>query len=124
MYTSRICISPSDFQAVEAAWRAVHFLVWRLGTDTELKLYLLDISKAELAADLTATEGLPLHVYRDQGESKIKPCADVVLTEQAAEIILDNDLMPLLSFRNQDSVRLARFQSLADPLTHLAGRWG
>lgn len=69
-------------------------------------------------------EGLPLHIYKEQGESKIKPCAEVVLTERAAEIILDNGLMPLLSFRNQDTVRLARFQSLADPLTPLTGRWG
>jgi type VI secretion system protein ImpC len=69
-------------------------------------------------------EGLPLHIYKEQGESKVKPCAEVVLTERAAEIILDNGLMPLLSFRNQDTIRLARFQSLADPLTHLAGRWG
>ena len=69
-------------------------------------------------------DGLPLHVYKEQGESRVKPCAEVVLTERAAEIILDNGLMPLLSFRKQDSVRLARFQSLADPLTHLAGRWG
>ena len=69
-------------------------------------------------------EGLPLHVYKKQGESKIKPCAEVVLTERAAEIILDKALMPLLSFRNQDTVRLARFQSLADPLSPLGGRWG
>lgn len=286
-----------DFQAVEAAWRAVHFLVSRLETDTQLRLYLLDISKAELSADLNGTEdlratgtyrllveqtvetpgaepwavlagnyafdgthedaqllgrmakiagmagapfvsaahahllgceslaetpdpddwqqlaneeggeawealrrlpeaiyvglalprfmlrlpygeetdpaeqfgfeemtpqidhehylwsnpafacvylvaeafgrygwdlrpgvvqdigGLPLHVYREQGESKIKPCAEVVLTERAAELILEKGFMPLLSFRNQDVVRLARFQSIADPLTHLMGRW-
>ena len=69
-------------------------------------------------------EGLPLHIYKEEDESRIKPCAEVVLTERAAELILDNGLMPLLSFRNQDTIRLARFQSLADPLTPLAGRWG
>ena len=69
-------------------------------------------------------EGLPMHIYKEQSESKIKPCAEVVLTERAAEIILDKGLMPLLSFLNQDTIRLARFQSLAEPLTHLAGRWG
>lgn len=68
-------------------------------------------------------EGLPLHVYKEQGESRIKPCAEVVLTERAAEAILDKGFMPLLSFKNQDTVRLARFQSVADPSTHLAGRW-
>ena len=67
--------------------------------------------------------GLPLHVFRSQGESRTKPCAEVLLTERAAEIILDRGLVPLLSFRDQDTVRVARFQSLADPLRQLAGRW-
>ena len=69
-------------------------------------------------------EGLPLHVYKEQGESKIKPCAEVVFTERALEKILDLGLMPLLSFKNKDTIRLARFQSSAEPLTRLAGRWG
>jgi len=68
-------------------------------------------------------EGLPLCIYKEKGESRIKPCAEVVLTERAAETILNKGLMPLLCFRNQDIVRFARFQSIADPLTRLAGRW-
>ena len=68
-------------------------------------------------------EGLPLYIYKEEGESRVKPCAEVVLTERAAEIILDKGLMPLLCFRNQDIIRLARFQSIADPLTSMAGRW-
>jgi type VI secretion system protein ImpC len=67
--------------------------------------------------------GLPLHVYKDQGESRVKPCAETVLTQRAAEAILDHGLMPLLSFLHQDNVRLARFQSLADPPSPLLGRW-
>ena len=31
--------------------------------------------------------------------------------------------LPLLPLRDQDVVRLARFQSIADPLAPLAGRW-
>ncbi|MBW1745110.1 MAG: type VI secretion system contractile sheath large subunit [Deltaproteobacteria bacterium] len=68
-------------------------------------------------------EGLPLYIYKEEGKSRVKPCAEVVLTERAAETILDKGLMPLLSFRNQDIIRLARFQSIADPLTCLVGRW-
>jgi type VI secretion system protein ImpC len=68
-------------------------------------------------------EGLPLYIFKEGGESRIKPCAEVVLTERAAEMILDKGIMPLLSFRNQDIIRLARFQSIADPLTSMAGRW-
>lgn len=69
-------------------------------------------------------EGMPLHVYKEQGESVVKPCAEIVLTEKAAEKILDKGLLLLLSYRNQDVIRLARFQSLADPLVNLAGKWG
>ncbi|MEW6600236.1 MAG: type VI secretion system contractile sheath large subunit [Nitrospirota bacterium] len=69
-------------------------------------------------------EDLPLHLYKDKGETRTKPCAEVVFTEEAAEIILEKGIMPLLSFKNQDRVRLARFQSLADPPANLAGRWG
>jgi type VI secretion system protein ImpC len=68
-------------------------------------------------------EGLPLHVYEEQGESQVKPCAETLLTLRAAEIILKRGLMPLLSFKGTDAIRLAMFQSLADPVTSLSGRW-
>jgi type VI secretion system protein ImpC len=69
-------------------------------------------------------DNLPLHVYREAGEPCIKPCAEALLTERAAEIIMNAGFMPLLSFREQDRIRLARFQSLTQPPTRLAGRWG
>lgn len=75
------------------------------------------------AGDVLEIEGLSLHVYEAMGESQVKPCAEVVLTERAAEKILDEGVMPLLSFRGGDNVRLARFQSLSDPLKPLSGRW-
>lgn len=68
-------------------------------------------------------DGLPIYVYEHGGERQVKPCAEVVLTLRAAEIVLDHGLMPLLSLRDRDVVRLARFQSIRDPLTPLAGRW-
>ncbi|HEX8098274.1 MAG TPA: type VI secretion system contractile sheath large subunit, partial [Pyrinomonadaceae bacterium] len=69
---------------------------------------------------LQEIEGLPLHVYEEDGESRAKPCAEVLLTVRAAEVILDLGLMPLLSIRESDTVRLAMFQSLAR--TSLGGR--
>ncbi|MFZ2896568.1 MAG: type VI secretion system contractile sheath large subunit, partial [Saprospiraceae bacterium] len=68
-------------------------------------------------------EGLPLHVYKYKDESLTKPCAEVVFTEQAVEIIMDKGIMPLLSYKNQDTIRIARFQSLAYPSTNLFARW-
>lgn len=68
-------------------------------------------------------DGLPLHVFRHEGEATTLPCAEALLTERAVDAILGQGIMPLLSFRNQDTIRLARFQSIADPLTRLAGPW-
>ena len=69
-------------------------------------------------------EGLPLHVFEEEGERRVKPCAETLLTERAAERILDSGLMPLLSIRGRDTVRLARFQSIRNPPAPLSGRWG
>ncbi|MCP4622755.1 MAG: hypothetical protein GY850_04390 [bacterium] len=69
-------------------------------------------------------DNLPLHTYREAGQTLVKPCAEALLTERSAEIIMRSGLMPLLSFRERDMIRLARFQSLALPPTRLAGRWG
>lgn len=46
------------FQAMEALWRGLYFLARRLDTDTQLKLFLIDVSRAELAADLLGAEDL------------------------------------------------------------------
>ncbi len=68
-------------------------------------------------------DDLPLHVYSDQGSSVVKPCAEVLLSEKAAEAILDAGIMPLATLKDTDTARLVRFQSLAEPLRPLAGRW-
>jgi type VI secretion system protein ImpC len=68
-------------------------------------------------------DGLPLHVYKQDGEAKVKPCAEVLMTEQGAEALLENGIMPLASLRERDTIRLIRFQSIADPPAPLAGRW-
>jgi type VI secretion system protein ImpC len=71
--------------------------------------------------DLT---GLPLHLRRRQGETEATPCAETWLTEDAAQRLLDEGLIPLASVKGQDTVHLIRFQSVADPLAPLAGAWG
>ena len=54
----RALLHAEAFQQLEAAWRAVFLLVRNLETSSQLKLYLLDVSKQELAADLGASENL------------------------------------------------------------------
>jgi type VI secretion system protein ImpC len=68
-------------------------------------------------------EGLPIHIYRSDGETQTKPCTEVVLTENLSEQLLEQGLMPLLSYRDSDRVRLARFQAISSPLKNLNGRW-
>jgi type VI secretion system protein ImpC len=67
--------------------------------------------------------GLPIHIYTQDGESKSKPCAEVLMTQTAAEEMIERGFMPLASLKDQPVVRLVRFQSLADPPSALAGRW-
>jgi type VI secretion system protein ImpC len=68
-------------------------------------------------------EGLPAHVYKVEGASELKPCAEILLTETAAELLLDRGFMPLASMKGTDRARLVRFQSLAKPPAALAGKW-
>src|SRR5271165_7089467 len=61
----RAVLHNPDLQALEAAWRAAFLLARQLETGTRLKLYLIDISKPELAADLSsATDLRDTGVYR------------------------------------------------------------
>lgn len=66
---------------------------------------------------------LPLHIYKQDGEKVIKPCAEIPMMDSTVEAIMDQGIMPLISFINQDRVRLGRFQSIAKPATALAARW-
>jgi type VI secretion system protein ImpC len=72
---------------------------------------------------LSEVDGVPVHVYEEDGEQAIKPCAEVLLTERGAEVFARKGLMPLLSVRGQDVVRLGAFRSLANPANPLAGPW-
>jgi type VI secretion system protein ImpC len=66
---------------------------------------------------------LPLHIDGMSGEAQAKPCCEVLLAEQTVEEIIERGFIPLVSFKNRDSLRIARIQSIADPARPLAGRW-
>lgn len=67
--------------------------------------------------------GLPLHLYHSDGETLAKPCAECWMSEHAADVIMERGPMVLASMKNQDAVKLVRFQSVGDPLAALAGPW-
>lgn len=53
-----------QFQALEAAWRGVHFMVKRIPANKKVKLYLLDISQDELASDLNIDDATQTQLYQ------------------------------------------------------------
>jgi type VI secretion system protein ImpC len=67
--------------------------------------------------------GLPAHTYDEGGARRMTPCAEVFLTERAADSLLGVGVMPLLSLRHANAARLLRFQSVADPPAALSGPW-
>lgn len=73
--------------------------------------------------DVLEVEDLPAYTYQQDGEPRLLPGSEVCLTERAMDAILGRGIMPLLSYKNRNAVRLARFQSLADPPAGLAGPW-
>jgi type VI secretion system protein ImpC len=76
--------------------------------------------RPETAAEI---HGLPSHLREDRGEPHVTPPSEVVLTLRAAERLLEAGLVPVLSLKGQEIVRVARLQSIASPLRALAGRW-
>ena len=76
----------------------------------------------DLAAGLDIGD-LPSHIYRQDGESRQQPCAEVATGESAGEAILQHGVMAVLSYRNRNAARLLRWQSIADPLQPLQGAW-
>jgi type VI secretion system protein ImpC len=114
-----------DFEEVPGAPLHEHYL-W--GSPAVVCALLLGRSFGrggwEMGASLEQElDGLPLHNYRDGGESQVKPCAELALRERALERLLDAGLLVLVSPRGEDRAVVARWQSLASPLVRLAGPW-
>jgi type VI secretion system protein ImpC len=56
---------------------------------------------------------LPVHKFKENGETKVKPCAEAWLSERAAQSMLGKGLMPVLSIRGRDAMRLKARQLVA-----------
>jgi type VI secretion system protein ImpC len=91
--------------------------------------YLLGQNFAEFGWRMDGSENLdlhrmPMHVYKEDGEPKMTPCAEAYLTETAMDRIHEDGLMMLLSYANSDKVRLTGFRSVAANGSALWSRWG
>jgi type VI secretion system protein ImpC len=66
-------------------------------------------------------ENVPVHTYKQDGEWKMTPCAEVYLTEPQVAALIDLGLMPLVSFKDSDRVRLAGFRAINSAAFPLPG---
>lgn len=68
-------------------------------------------------------ENLPLHMYQFDGSTKTTPCAEIEMTEAGYNIILQQGLMALISFRDADKIRLSALRSISATSPLLKGKW-
>jgi type VI secretion system protein ImpC len=66
--------------------------------------------------------GLPVHQFTRDGETQVKPCAEAWLSDRAAEAILRQGIMPVMSVRGRDAVQILTLRALSNPPMPLAMR--
>jgi len=72
---------------------------------------------------MLGADGMPVYVQGRGADAVAAPSTEAWINERAAEHMLDHGLMPLVTVRNRDVVRLVRWQSIAHPPKRLRGRW-
>ncbi len=73
--------------------------------------------------DYLEISDLPAYIEPQGDENRLKPCAEVCISDRTMEKILEAGVMPFVSHRNMNLVRLTRFQSIGDPLQNLRAAW-
>ena len=73
--------------------------------------------------DVLELADLPACVVSGEDGRMLKPCAEMLLSERAIDLLLKEGLMPFASYRDRNACRLTRFQSISEPAAPLAGRW-
>jgi type VI secretion system protein ImpC len=62
-------------------------------------------------------DGLPAHTYKQDSEWMMTPCAELFMTETQVLALMDQGLMPLISYKDRPLVRLGGFRAVnAKPL--------
>jgi type VI secretion system protein ImpC len=113
-----------DFEEMPGAPVHEHYL-W--GNSAFLCAYLLaqtfrESGWAMQPGEILDLRNMPLHVWKQDGESVTTPCAEVWMRQETAEHLMEAGLMPVISMKDQDRVRLAGFRGINGKV--LSGRWG
>jgi len=91
--------------------------------------YILAASYSEIQwqfrpGQFNEISNLPVHTYTDEhGDKENYPCAEIVLTERAAEKIIASGIVPSWSVRNADVVRVGPFVSAHSNSQIINGKW-
>jgi type VI secretion system protein ImpC len=81
------------------------------------------VSRGGRPGSILELDGMPVHTWREDGESVMQPCAERWMTESDAAGMLSQGVMPLASLKGRDAVRLVGFRSVADPPAPLRAAW-
>lgn len=73
--------------------------------------------------DVAEIDDLPAYGYEYDGEYRLQPCTETLLSQRAANRILDEGIMPLLGVKGQGAARLAAWRSVAAGEPRFLGRW-
>jgi type VI secretion system protein ImpC len=65
--------------------------------------------------------GLPLHTFELDGETRARPCTEVLLSDHDCQTLLEEGVLPLVAVKSSDTVVFPKMQSIADPAAGLAG---
>ncbi|MEE2732136.1 MAG: type VI secretion system contractile sheath large subunit [Pseudomonadota bacterium] len=66
---------------------------------------------------------LPLHVYKEHGQSQVKPCAEINMLDTTATALMAHGLMPLRSVRDEDSVVIPPLRAISSVTPQVLGPW-
>jgi type VI secretion system protein ImpC len=121
--TMRAILRHERFRRVESAWRGVDFLTRRLETDESLKLFVLDMSLAAIADDVTSAADLSKStIYRRLVEETVntpggKPWGAILLLDRFDATSHDADIVGRLA----KIAQAAGAPIIAGAHDHLAG---
>jgi type VI secretion system protein ImpC len=117
-------IETFPFEEIDA--RPDHeFHLW--GNSACLCAYLMSQNFGESGWDFDPERGgeisgLPVQKIVSDGEPDMKPCAEAWLSETAEEAIRSRGMIPVLSIRGRDAVRITRLHSISAPPQNLPVR--
>jgi len=84
-------------------------------------LVALALARGEDADGSEEIDDLPFFSFRSEGDLEMYPTAEVFWGQKAMDATLARGLMPVLSARDRNVVRLPRLQSISDPPRALGG---